>query len=44
LYRYDLTLPCAVTIVVKFGVISIFNFNLFTICIWACERGSDGGL
>jgi hypothetical protein len=30
LYRYDLMLPCAVTIVVKFGVILIFNFNLST--------------
>jgi hypothetical protein len=33
LYRYDLTLPCAVTIVVKFGVILIFNFNLSTILV-----------
>jgi hypothetical protein len=31
LCRYDLILPCPVTIVVKFGVTLIFNFNLSTI-------------
>ena len=30
-YKYDLILPCAVTIVVKFGVTLIFNFNLSAI-------------
>jgi hypothetical protein len=31
LCRYDLILPCAVTIVVKFGVILIFILNLSVI-------------
>ena len=28
LYKYDLILPCPVTVFVKFGVTLIFNFNL----------------
>jgi hypothetical protein len=31
LYRYDLILPWPVTIIVKFGVTLIFNFNLSAI-------------
>ena len=31
LYKYDLILPCPVTIIVKFGVTLIFNFNLSAI-------------
>jgi len=33
LNRYDLTLPCPVTVVVKFGVTLILSFNLSTIFV-----------